>query len=128
MLCGQVLGDLLLVFVNPCCPNSPADGEWLMILSKGKEMRSLLLGPLFAAIATLAVAAPMPKEQLSTPTADARHYVISSTAGKHGDVWSWTRPDGRVAYRMSMSLRGWVTEEDERVRVATAARRTAMPS
>ena len=47
-----------------------------------------------------------------TPPAGARHYTISSTAGKHGDIWSWTRPDGKVAYRMSMSLRGWITEDD----------------
>lgn len=57
--------------------------------------------------------APATKEQLMAPPADARHYTISSTAGKHGDVWSWTMPDGRAAYRMSMSLRGWVTETDE---------------
>lgn len=48
-----------------------------------------------------------------TPPAGARHYTISSTAGKHGDIWSWTMPDGRMAYRMSMSLRGWITEDDE---------------
>lgn len=53
------------------------------------------------------------KDQLLKPTADARHYTISSTAGKHGDMWSWTLPDGRIAYRMSMSLRGWVTETDQ---------------
>ena len=97
-----------------------------MILSKGKEMRRLLLGPLFAAIATFAVAAPISKEQLSTPPAGARHYTISSTAGKHGDAWSWTMPDGRVAYRMSMSLRGWVTEEDELVTVGSDRRPTAI--
>jgi hypothetical protein len=57
-------------------------------------MYRLLFAPLFAAIATFAVAAPMSKEQLSTPPAGARHYTISSTAGKHGDVWSWTLPDG----------------------------------
>ena len=89
-------------------------------------MRRLLLGPLFAAIATFAVAAPMSKEQLSTPPAGARHYTISSTAGKHGDIWSWTMPDGRVAYRMSMSLRGWVTEEDELVTVGSDRRPTAI--
>ena len=98
----------------------------VMILSKGKEMRRLLLAPLFAAIATFAVAAPMSKEQLSTPPAGARHYTISSTAGKHGDIWSWTRPDGRVAYRMSMSLRGWVTEQDELVTVGSDRRPTAI--
>ena len=47
------------------------------------------------------------------PPVDADHYTISSTAGKHGDIWSWTTPDGRRAYRMSMSLRGWITEDDE---------------
>jgi len=89
-------------------------------------MRRLLLGPLFAVISTFAVAAPTSKEQLSTPPAGARHYTISSTAGKHGDVWSWTKPDGRVAYRMSMSLRGWVTEEDELVSVGRDRRPTAI--
>ena len=88
-------------------------------------MCRLLLAPLFV-IAIVAVAAPTPKEQLSTPPADARHYTISSTAGKHGDVWSWTTPDGRVAYRMSMSLRGWVTEDDELVTVGSDRRPTAI--
>jgi imidazolonepropionase-like amidohydrolase len=49
------------------------------------------------------------------PPAGARHYTISSMAGKHGDIWSWTTPDGKTAYRMSMSLRGWVTEDDQLV-------------
>jgi hypothetical protein len=89
-------------------------------------MRRLLLGSLFTAIASFAVAAPMSKEQLSSPPAGARHFTISSTAGKHGDVWSWTRPDGHVAYRMSMSLRGWVTEEDELVTVGSGRRPTAI--
>jgi len=47
------------------------------------------------------------------PPEGARHYTISSTAGKHGDIWSWTTADGKAAYRMSMSLRGWITEDDE---------------
>jgi hypothetical protein len=89
-------------------------------------MCRLLLAPLFAAIATLAVAAPMSKEQLSTPPAGARHYTISSTAGKHGDIWSWTTPDGRAAYRMSMSLRGWVTEDDELLTVGSDRRPTTI--
>ena len=89
-------------------------------------MYRLLFAPLFVAIATFAAAAPISKEQLSTPPPGARHYTISSTAGKHGDVWSWTMPDGRVAYRMSMSLRGWVTEEDELVTVGGDRRPTAI--
>lgn len=89
-------------------------------------MCRLLLVPLFAVIASFAVAAPVPKEQLSTPPEGARHYTISSTAGKHGDAWSWRRPDGGVAYRMSMSLRGWLTEEDELVTVGSDHRPTAI--
>jgi imidazolonepropionase-like amidohydrolase len=57
--------------------------------------------------------APATKEQLMVPPAGARHYTISSVAGKHGDIWSWSLPDGQTAYRMSMTLRGWVTETDE---------------
>jgi Amidohydrolase family len=89
-------------------------------------MRRLLLAPLFTIAATFAIAAPTSKEQLSTPPAGARHYTISSTAGKHGDVWSWKTPDGHVAYRMSMSLRGWVTEDDEVVTLGSDHRPTAI--
>ena len=88
-------------------------------------MRRHMLACLLAAAAAIVPAAsvahdvsppqkvPATKEQLMTPPAGARHYTISSVAGKHGDIWSWTLSDGRVAYRMSMSLRGWVTETDE---------------
>jgi imidazolonepropionase-like amidohydrolase len=78
-------------------------------------MRRILIASLLASTASVAYADPTPKEQLMAPPADARHYTISSTAGKHGDIWSWTLPDKRVAYRMSMSLRGWITEEDETI-------------
>ena len=61
-----------------------------------------------------------------TPPAGARHFTISSTAGKHGDIWSWTLPDGRTAYRMSMSLRGWVTETDEVVTLGPDRRPTTI--
>lgn len=83
-------------------------------------MRLTLLASLLAATASVATAAPAPppaaspaKPQLLIPPASARHYTISSIAGKHGDNWSWTLPDGRIAYRMSMNLRGWITEIDE---------------
>jgi imidazolonepropionase-like amidohydrolase len=78
-------------------------------------MRRSILTILLSACASVAVADPTPKEQLLKPPADAHHYTISSTAGKHGDIWSWTMPDGRIAYRMSMTLRGWVTEDDQLV-------------
>nr|NUR37240.1 amidohydrolase family protein [Sphingomonas sp.] len=89
-------------------------------------MRRLILAALLAACAPAAFAAPTPKEQLMTPPAGARHYTISSTAGKHGDVWSWTTPDGKFAYRMSMSLRGWVTEDDELLTLGADGRPTAL--
>jgi hypothetical protein len=89
-------------------------------------MRRLLIAPLSALTATFCIAAPTSKEELATPPPDARHYTISSTAGKHGDVWSWTLPDGRLAYRMSMSLRGWVTEDDEFVTLGSDRRPTSI--
>src|SRR5215210_6935494 len=58
-------------------------------------------------------AAPIPKEQLLVPPANAAHYVVVSAAGKHGDQWAWTLPDGTLATRYSQSLRGWITETDE---------------
>jgi len=61
-----------------------------------------------------------------TAPAGARHYTISSIAGKHGDIWSWTMPDGRLAYRMSMSLRGWVTEDDEVLALGSDGRPTTI--
>ncbi len=60
------------------------------------------------------------------PPADARHYTISSTAGKHGDIWSWTTAEGKTAYRMSMSLRGWITEDDELITTGPDGRPTAI--
>lgn len=62
---------------------------------------------------SIALAQPTPKEQLLQPPPAAKHYIISSTAGKHGDIWSWKTDDDKLAYRMSMSLRGWITETDQ---------------
>jgi len=60
------------------------------------------------------------------PPAGARHFTISSTAGKHGDIWAWTAPDGKQAYRMSMSLRGWITEDDELITRGADGRATTI--
>ena len=95
-------------------------------------MRSALLATLLDAAATIAAIAPQvaaahaTKAQLLSPPPGARHYTISSIAGKHGDVWSWTMPEGRVAYRMSMSLRGWVTETDELMTIGADGRPAAL--
>jgi imidazolonepropionase-like amidohydrolase len=89
-------------------------------------MRRFIVAGLLSAAAAVAVAAPTPKEQLLSPPAGARHYTITSTAGKHGDIWSWVLPDARTAYRMSMSLRGWITEDDEVITRGGDGRPTAI--
>lgn len=65
--------------------------------------------------AAVSQAKPVPKENLLVPPAGADHYVVVSDAGKHGDMWRWTLPDGRLAYRHSQSLRGWISEVDQTV-------------
>ncbi len=77
-------------------------------------MRRAVLAVLLATTLPAAVhAGPVSKDQLSVPPADAAHYVVVSDSGKHGDMWRWTLPDGRLAYRHSQSLRGWISETDE---------------
>jgi imidazolonepropionase-like amidohydrolase len=80
-------------------------------------MRRLILAALLAACAPAAFAEPTPKEQLLVPPKDAAHFVVMSTAGKHGDEYMWTMPDGRIAFRESILLRGLVFETDETMRV-----------
>jgi Amidohydrolase family len=87
-------------------------------------MRRKLIALLFLTTSSALNAAPATKEQLMKPPTDARHYTISSAAGKHGDIWSWTQKDGQLAYRMSMSLRGWITETDQLTTLARDGRPT----
>ncbi|MFD1612431.1 amidohydrolase family protein [Sphingomonas tabacisoli] len=68
--------------------------------------------------------AQVPKDQLAKPPADARHFVILSTGGKHGDSWMWTAPDGALMGRESMVLRGQVWEIDS----SGAAGKDGMPA
>ena len=82
-------------------------------------MRRLMLAALLAATAPAAFAEPTPKEQLLVPPADATHFVVVSTAGKHGDDYMWTLPDGRMALRESILLRGLIFETDETMRFGT---------
>jgi imidazolonepropionase-like amidohydrolase len=80
-------------------------------------VRHTILAALLAAAAPAAFAAPVPKDQLLVPPKDAAHYVIVSTAGKHGDEYMWTMPDGRLAFRQSILLRGLIFEVDETIRL-----------
>ncbi len=64
----------------------------------------------FTLLATLfvitAAHAQTPLADLAKPPADAVHFTISSTDGKHGDSWIWRRADGAWMGRESMHLRG----------------------
>jgi imidazolonepropionase-like amidohydrolase len=71
--------------------------------------------PLLALLATFAASvgmAQVPAAELAKPPANARHFVIQSTGGKHGDSWSWVTPEGTRMARESMNLRGQVWEMD----------------
>jgi len=56
---------------------------------------------------------------LAKPPASARHFVIQSTGGKHGDSWSWVAADGTRMGRESMNLRGQVFELDSSGKAGT---------
>ena len=75
------------------------------------------------AIVASAALAQVPAADLAKPPANARHFVIQSTGGKHGDSWSWVTPDGTRMARESMNLRGQVFEVDSSGKAgATACR------
>ncbi len=57
-------------------------------LSWGVYMKiRLMLGCLWALLPSFSLA-QVPAAELAKPPADARHYIIQSTGGKHGDSWS----------------------------------------
>ena len=64
-----------------------------------------------ALFATTALA-QTPSADLAKPPADARHFVIESTGGKHGDSWSWVTSDGVRMARETWNLRGQQWDED----------------
>jgi imidazolonepropionase-like amidohydrolase len=74
-------------------------------------MRRILVSVWFTAAVASALA-QVPESQLAKPPANARHFVIQSTGGKHGDSWSWVAADGTRMGRESMNLRGQVFELD----------------
>src|SRR5262245_217792 len=62
--------------------------------------------------ASSALILQVPASELAKPPATARHFIIQSTGGKHGDSWTWVTPDGVRGGRESMNLRGQVFELD----------------
>jgi hypothetical protein len=69
-----------------------------------------LLGSLVVLISSSAWA-QVPAADLAKPPADARHFVIQSTAGKHGDSWIWKTADGTRMGRESLILRAQANRE-----------------
>ena len=67
-------------------------------------------------LAVTSVLAQVPASELAKPPAEARHFVIQSTGGKHGDSWTWVAPDGARMGRERMNLRGQVFELDSTAR------------
>jgi imidazolonepropionase-like amidohydrolase len=63
------------------------------------------------AIVASAALAQMPTSELAKPPANARHFVIQSTGGRHGESWIWDRNGTRMG-RESMNLRGQIFEVD----------------
>ena len=73
--------------------------------------RTLVSLELTAAVASAALA-QTPATGLAKPPANAHHFVIESTGGKHGDSWRWIPANGNRMGRESMNLRGQVFEVD----------------
>jgi imidazolonepropionase-like amidohydrolase len=65
-----------------------------------------------ALVASVVAQQPAAPPGLAQPPASARHFVIQSTGGKHGDSYMWVAPDGTRVGRESMNLRGQVWEID----------------
>jgi imidazolonepropionase-like amidohydrolase len=77
-----------------------------------------------AVLASSAALTQVPVAELATPPATARHFLIQSTGGKHGDSWRWVAADGARLGRESLNLRGQVFEIDSSGRAGA----DAMPS
>jgi imidazolonepropionase-like amidohydrolase len=63
-------------------------------------------------VTAMPVAAQTPVNALLKPPANARHFIIESVTGKHGDSWTWVTADGTHAGRESLDLRGQIFEID----------------
>jgi len=74
-------------------------------------LRKLLLAGI-ALTLVAAASAQVPTADLAKPPANATHYIVQSTGGKHGESWRWTTADGTRMARESVNLRGQVFELD----------------
>src|SRR5215813_3727291 len=86
--------------------NQPLRRGWRILMRRNVLVTWFILfvtSYLFGQVAT---------SELARPPADARHFIIESPGGKHGDSWSWLTADGTRMARESMNLRGMVWEMD----------------
>jgi imidazolonepropionase-like amidohydrolase len=75
--------------------------------------RSFLAASVIVAARVLAADSTGPQTaDLAKPPEGARHFVIESVGGKHGDSWTWTAADGARRGRDSLDLRGQVWDVD----------------
>jgi imidazolonepropionase-like amidohydrolase len=61
--------------------------------------------------------APTPLKELVKPPADAEHFTVLSSAGKHGESTRWVTAEGVRMGRESFVLRGQVFEVDSAARI-----------
>ena len=75
-------------------------------------MRHLLISLILPAAMAWPALAQTAVADLAKPPANAQHFIIESTGGKHGDSWIWIAANGDRMGRESMNLRGQVFELD----------------
>ena len=90
-------------------------------------MIRILVSLITAAVTTQAFS-QVPVEQLAKAPTDAKVWTITSSEGaaRHGQVSTWTTPDGVHWSRFSMNLRGFIYEVDEQNRFAPDGQLTSM--
>ena len=76
-----------------------------------------LLSMLAACAPCWSAPTPTPVQELAKPPADAQHFTVLSTAGKHGESTRWVTAAGVRMGRESILLRGQIFEVDSAAHV-----------
>lgn len=106
-----------------------APGRYTLACYLMKPTKPFLRIVFSAALAMLTASstqAQTPVAELLKPPADARHFVIQSRGGKHGDSWMWTGANGSYFGRESLKVRGMVLECDSEARAGADGMPSAM--
>ncbi len=80
-------------------------------------MKAIFLVAVLWGASTLARATPVTMAELAKPPTGAERLSIMSTAGRHGQSFIWTTPNGVHMGRESLDLRGQVFEVDSVTRL-----------